>query len=70
MPYLPDWPGAFSGDIVHSADYRNPVGYAGRRVLVVGAGNETKQLARAVAASRSHEAVVSRAVSAQGSPAP
>lgn len=33
-------------------------------------GIETKQLARAVAASRRHEAVVSRAVSAQCSPAP
>src|SRR5215471_5696808 len=39
VPFLPDWPGGFAGEIVHSADYRNAVPYAGRRVLVVGAGN-------------------------------
>jgi putative flavoprotein involved in K+ transport len=44
-PYRPDWPGAFAGEIVHSADYRNPIGYAGRRVLVVGAGNSGAEIA-------------------------
>jgi putative flavoprotein involved in K+ transport len=44
-PYRPDWPGTFAGEIVHSADYRNPVGYAGRRVLVVGAGNSGAEIA-------------------------
>src|SRR5438093_2966102 len=33
-PYLPDRPGTFAGEIVHSADYRNPARYVGRRVLV------------------------------------
>jgi putative flavoprotein involved in K+ transport len=47
--YLPDWPGTFAGEIVHSADYRNPVGYAGRRVLVVGAGNSGAEIAVDVA---------------------
>jgi len=49
VPYLPDWPGAFAGEIVHSADYRNPGPYAGRRVLVVGAGNSGAEIAVDVA---------------------
>jgi putative flavoprotein involved in K+ transport len=49
VPYLPDWPGAFPGEVVHSADYRNPAPYAGRRVLVVGAGNSGTEIAVDVA---------------------
>jgi putative flavoprotein involved in K+ transport len=49
VPYLPDWPGAFAGEIAHSADYRNPAPYAGRRVLVVGAGNSGAEIAVDVA---------------------
>jgi putative flavoprotein involved in K+ transport len=45
VPFLPDWPGAFTGDLVHSAEYRNPTPYAGRRVLVVGAGNSGAEIA-------------------------
>jgi putative flavoprotein involved in K+ transport len=45
VPYLPDWPGAFAGEIVHSSDYRNPAPYAGKRVLVVGAGNSGAEIA-------------------------
>jgi putative flavoprotein involved in K+ transport len=45
VPYLPDWPGAFPVEIVHSADYRNPAPYAGKRVLVVGAGNSGAEIA-------------------------
>ncbi|HSC74467.1 MAG TPA: NAD(P)/FAD-dependent oxidoreductase [Gaiellaceae bacterium] len=48
-PYLPAWPGAFGGEIVHSADYRNAQPYAGRRVLVVGAGNSGAEIAVDVA---------------------
>lgn len=48
-PYLPDWPGAFASGIVHSAYYRNPAPYAGRRVLVVGAGNSGAEIAVDVA---------------------
>ncbi len=43
--YRPRWPGTFAGEIVHSSDYRNPAGYAGRRVLVVGAGNSGAEIA-------------------------
>jgi putative flavoprotein involved in K+ transport len=45
VPYLPDWPGTFAGEIVHSADYRNPAPYVGKRVLVVGAGNSGAEIA-------------------------
>lgn len=46
-PRRPDWPGldTFPGDVLHSADYREPTGYAGRRVLVVGAGNSATEIA-------------------------
>jgi putative flavoprotein involved in K+ transport len=46
-PYLPDWQGrdGFSGDLVHAASYRNAAPYAGRDVLVVGAGNSGAEIA-------------------------
>jgi putative flavoprotein involved in K+ transport len=46
-PHLPDWPGAstFTGRLVHSSDYREPSPYAGRHVLVVGAGNSAAEIA-------------------------
>lgn len=45
-PYVPTIPGAqtFAGQQLHSAQYRNPLHYAGQRVLVVGAGNSGAQL--------------------------
>lgn len=49
VPYLPRWPGTFEGEIVHSASYQNPAPYAGRRVLVVGAGNSGAEIAVDVA---------------------
>jgi putative flavoprotein involved in K+ transport len=45
VPFVPEWPGRFRGEIVHSAEYRNPAPYAGRRVLVVGAGNSGAEIA-------------------------
>lgn len=45
VPFVPEWTGAFAGEIVHSADYRNPAPYRGRRVLVVGAGNSGAEIA-------------------------
>jgi putative flavoprotein involved in K+ transport len=58
VPFLPDWPGTFSGDLVHSADYRNPAPYVGRRVLVVGAGNSGAEIAAELAAGGAAEVVV------------
>lgn len=48
-PHVPRWAGAFEGAIVHSATYRNPTPFAGRRVLVVGAGNSGAEIAIDVA---------------------
>lgn len=38
-PSMPQWPGSFSGELAHAAEFRRASDYAGRRVLVVGAGN-------------------------------
>ncbi|MCC9196463.1 NAD(P)-binding domain-containing protein [Arthrobacter sp. zg-Y820] len=38
-PFVPEFPGTFAGEILHSAHYKNPAELAGKRVLVVGAGN-------------------------------
>lgn len=45
-PVIPDIPGAdrFGGAVVHSASYAGPEPYAGRRVIVVGAGNSAAQI--------------------------
>lgn len=39
FPKTPEYPGVFSGEIMHSAQYRDPSVLRGRRVLIVGAGN-------------------------------
>lgn len=45
-PYVPEYPGRerFLGEQVHSAFYRSPEPYVGRRVLVVGGGNSGAQI--------------------------
>ena len=50
-PVVPAWPGAgtFGGRVLHAADYRNPAPYAGRDVLVVGAGSTGMEIARELA---------------------
>jgi len=42
-----DWPGmdSFTGELLHSAHYRNPEPYRGRDVLVVGTGNSGAEIA-------------------------
>ena len=46
-PHLPVLRGQdrFAGELLHSAAYRNPNGYAGKRVIVVRAGNTAIQIA-------------------------
>jgi putative flavoprotein involved in K+ transport len=46
-PYRPTFPGedGFTGELLHVADYRSPAPYAGRRVIVVGAGDSAAQVA-------------------------
>jgi cation diffusion facilitator CzcD-associated flavoprotein CzcO len=38
-PRLPTYPGTFAGETLHSRHYKTPEVFAGKRVLVVGAGN-------------------------------
>ena len=38
-PNIPDLPGDFSGQLLHSKAYKSPDIFAGKRVLIVGAGN-------------------------------
>jgi len=46
-PATPDWPGreGFTGDLIHSADYRNAAPYRGRDILVVGPNVTGSELA-------------------------
>ncbi|MFB7358424.1 flavin-containing monooxygenase [Streptomyces gardneri] len=46
-PRLPEWPGldAYKGGLSHAREYRNPKPYAGKDVLVVGAGNTGAEIA-------------------------
>jgi cation diffusion facilitator CzcD-associated flavoprotein CzcO len=46
-PTIPPWPGLehFTGELVHSSDFRNAWPYRGRDVLVVGAGNSAADIA-------------------------
>ena len=44
--HLPDWPGmsSYTGELVHSGNYKNADGYAGKTVLVVGTGNSGAEI--------------------------
>ncbi|WP_432192969.1 flavin-containing monooxygenase [Streptomyces sp. bgisy027] len=46
-PRIPHWPGrdTYTGEFLHAGEYRNPAPYAGRDVLVVGAGNTGAEIA-------------------------
>jgi putative flavoprotein involved in K+ transport len=49
-PFVPDWPGraTFTGELIHSSQYRSPAPYRGKDVLVVGAGNSGAEIAHDV----------------------
>jgi putative flavoprotein involved in K+ transport len=59
VPFLPEWPGEFAGDLIHSAVYRNPAPYRGRRVLVVGTGNSGAEIAVDLAEGGASDVLVS-----------
>jgi len=46
-PSLPDYPGlaSFKGEVRHAVTYRDPAEFAGKRVLIVGAGNSGVDIA-------------------------
>ena len=47
-PLLPDYPGHFNGETLHSVDYKRAGSFTGKRVLVVGGGNSACDIAAAV----------------------
>ncbi|ART73681.1 FAD-dependent oxidoreductase [Mycobacterium dioxanotrophicus] len=51
-PQLPDWPAVdqFTGELLHSSEYRNPESYRGSKVLVVGAGASGLEIAHDLSA--------------------
>jgi putative flavoprotein involved in K+ transport len=52
-PVIPAWPGKeeFPGELVHSAEYRNPDPYRGQDVLVVSASNSGSEIAYELASN-------------------
>jgi putative flavoprotein involved in K+ transport len=50
-PSRPAFPGqeSFTAELLHVADYRNPAPYAGKRIIVVGAGDSAAQVANELA---------------------
>lgn len=44
-PNLPELPGKFAGELLHSSDYRDPAIFEGKRVLLVGCGNSGADIA-------------------------
>jgi putative flavoprotein involved in K+ transport len=50
-PHQPRFPGqeAFRGKILHATEYRNPIAFRGKRVVIVGGGNSAVQIAHELA---------------------
>ena len=50
-PNIPVWPGieGFTGEVLHSSSYRNPAPFAGKRIVVVGAGSSGLEIAHDLA---------------------
>lgn len=44
VPRMPDYPGTFSGEIMHARTYKSPKQLRDRRVLVVGCGNSAADI--------------------------
>lgn len=47
VPHRPSWPGLerFTGEVLHSSEYKNGAAWRGRRVLVIGFGNSGGEIA-------------------------
>lgn len=48
-PFIPNWPGTFTGELLHANRYRNAAPYAHKHVLVVGAGSSGMEIAHDLA---------------------
>jgi len=56
-PEIPDYPGHFDGEQLHSHDYKAARPFAGKRVLVVGGGNSACDIAVETARVSAHTAI-------------
>ncbi len=59
-PRMPDFPGHFDGEAIHSHHYRTAAPYEGKRVMVVGLGNSAVDIAVDVARRAEHVIVSTR----------
>lgn len=59
-PRLPEYPGGFDGEVLHAHDYRTPEPFAGRRVLVVGAGQSAAEIAVELSTHAAHTCLAIR----------
>ncbi|WP_374572729.1 flavin-containing monooxygenase [Phenylobacterium sp.] len=59
-PAMPAYPGEFTGEMRHSHSYRSMSEFAGKRVLVIGAGNSGVDIACDAAQSAAHAAISMR----------
>jgi pyruvate/2-oxoglutarate dehydrogenase complex dihydrolipoamide dehydrogenase (E3) component len=53
-PLVPAWASNFDGAVLHSAEYRVPEDFHGKRVLVVGSGNSATEIATELTTRASH----------------
>lgn len=60
QPYIPPYPGMFSGPITHSGVYRRPDPFRGQRVLVIGAGNSACDIAVDISRLAEHTCISMR----------
>ena len=56
-PKIPDWPGrdGFTGELIHSADFRDAATFEGKRALVAGSGNSALEIATLLRRSGARE---------------
>lgn len=59
-PKMPDFPGSFDGQEIHSHYYRTAAPYEGKRVMVVGLGNSAVDIAVDISRSAQHVFVSTR----------
>jgi hypothetical protein len=59
-PRVPEYPGGFDGEVLHAHDYRMAEPFAGRRVLVVGAGQSAAEIAVELSEHAAHTCLAIR----------
>lgn len=60
IPQWPEYPGSFAGEARHSQTYRQADEFAGKRVMVVGAGNSAVDIAVDAAVHADHAVISTR----------